>query len=537
MTLADLKPQGPADSGWAVLDVLPIQVSMVDAHGVVIATNGAWREAGGPASGETVSSLWNHAATEALVRSTLQLGLEELLAGRRDGFEIEYPVDPGGEPRWLALSVTPSSDGAILAQRDVTARRRADVERADQVAVAHVDRALAKAGRELMASLELPQTLERLCRLACELLRADSSHSVLWHEEDECYTTAASRGDTPENTEALRNMRLPRSAFIGPVALGEDVDVCQVAVGGAKDAPLRTLGARLGVRCLLEIPLRHGDTQIGFQTACRRRDEPFTEIEERLAARLGTLASMAIENARLVGQLDEANKLKGEFVATVSHELRTPIHVVLGFADLLLEGEFGALGEDQRDAVNRILLGARSLMDLSEAALQLTRLDAAQVPVQIEEVELGDLLDEIESEIHDDQLAPKVSLERRIAENLSRIRSDRAKLKLILKNLLSNALKFTERGSVTVSARRRADDVTFVVTDTGIGIEPDALATIFEPFRQADGSTARRYGGIGLGLHIVRRATERLGGTVRAQSTLGEGSRFEVVLPSGDTSA
>ena len=309
------------------------------------------------------------------------------------------------------------------------------------------------------------------------------------------------------------------------------MDVAQVDFREEAVAPLALLAKRLGVRQLLQISLRHGDRRIGFQTACRRRDEPFTELEERLATRLGQLASLAIENARLIGQLGEGSRLKSEFVATVSHELRTPIHVVLGFADLLLEGEFGELGADQRDAMHRILFGARSLLELSEAALQLTRLDDGHVPVVLEDVDLVPLIDEAEAEIRAIQRDATVDIEHRIAPGLQRVHSDRAKLKLILKNLLGNGLKFTREGSVALSAKLRGSELILVVKDTGVGIAEEALPTIFEAFRQADGSTARRYGGVGLGLHIVRRVAERLGGTVRAQSAEGEGSRFEVIVP------
>ncbi len=534
MTLANLFPAtGPMDreSSWEVLDALPIQVASIDERAVIVEANRAWVEFGLPEAGDAVLAAWKGDATEALVRSTLNLGIGELIAGTRERFELEYPLRRAKETVWFALSSYRRGSGAVVTQTDITDRRRAEARRAQENAAAQIDHAVARAGQELITSLQLPETLDRLSRLTVELLDCDASHTILWQEEDESYTAAASYGDSTENTEAIRNMRLPQTAFVGAVARGDDVTVDQVDFREKPSAPLRALANRLGIRVMLQISLRHGDQRIGFQTACRRRDEPFTEVEERLASRLGQLASLAIENARLVGQLDEGSRLKSEFVATVSHELRTPIHVVLGFADLLLEGEFGEVPEQQRDALHRILFGARSLLELSEAALQLRQLDDGEVPVRLEDIGLRELFDEAEAEVRATHRDANVAIERRLAPGLDQIRSDRSKLKLILKNLLCNGLKFTKEGSVTLSAKTRGDQSVFIVEDTGVGIEPEALPTIFEAFRQADGSPARRYGGIGLGLHIVRRTAERLGGAVRAQSTPGEGSRFEVTLP------
>lgn len=538
MSLADLPPALSPElrrnnGSWDVLDALPMHVASLDSRGAIVEVNRAWTEFRLPEPGDTVLSAWKNDVTEPLVQSTLNLGIGELLAGTRERFELEYPFRREGETVWLSLCAYRRPGGAVVTQTDITDRRRAQARRAQENAAARVDRALARAGQELMASLELPETLERLCRLTTELLDCDASHTILWQPEDESYTAAASHGETAENAQAIRHMRLPRAAFVGAVARGDEVEVDQVDFRERAVAPLGALADRLGIRSLLQISLRHGDNRIGFQTACRRRDEPFTEIEERIATRLGQLASLAIENSRLVGQLGEASRLKSEFVATVSHELRTPIHVVLGFADLLIDGEFGELNPDQQDPMNRILFGARSLLELSEAALQLTRLDDGHVPVEVEDIDVAELFAEAEREVRDTQRDATVPVETRLPAGLDRIRGDRPKLKLILKNLLSNGLKFTEEGTVTLSAKARGDEVFFVVEDTGVGIEPEAIPTIFEAFRQADGSAARRYGGIGLGLHIVRRITERLGGSVRAQSTKGEGSRFEVSLPMG----
>lgn len=534
MILADLierpfpENETRCNEGWEVLDALPIQVAALDEHGAIVECNDAWRSFGLPGAGGAILSAWENHVTEPLVRSTLYLGIRELIAGSRTSFELEYPARLGTKTVWLALRAYPYPEGTVVTQTDITTRRLAEAQHAEEATAARVDHALARAGAELIATLDLPETLDRLCQLTTELLDCDSSHTLFWHAEDDSYTTASSYGEPAENAEAIRHMRLPSEAFTGAIARGADVNVAEVILA---EQPTRLHANELGIRRLLQISLRRGDRRIGFQTACRRSDRPFTKLEESVATRLGQLASLAIENARLMGQFNEAVQLKSEFVATVSHELRTPIHVVLGFADLLLDGAFGAVNKEQGDALMRILFGARSLLEMSEATLQLNRLDEDDVQTQIDDFDLADLLKEAEAEVRKVQRDTTVPIETRLAPGLERLRTDRQKLKVVIKNLLSNGLKFTEQGFVRISAEARADEVFFVVEDTGVGIKKEALSTIFDAFRQADGSAARRYGGIGLGLHLVRRIVERLGGSVRAKSTPGEGSRFEVTFP------
>lgn len=316
---------------------------------------------------------------------------------------------------------------------------------------------------------------------------------------------------------------------------------------------------RLGVGAVLEgtrerfeieYPLRRSDETVWLALAAhrqnegavvsqddvtgRRRHRPLAEVEERSVPRLDEPAPLALETAHLVDQLGEVSRLKSEFVATVSHELRTPIHVVLGFADLVLEGEFGELNDGLRDAMKRILFGARSLMELSEATLQLTRLDEGPVPIERADVPLAEVFEEAEAEVRATQRDAKIPIELRLAPGLETARTDRAKLKLILKNLLDNGVKFTEHGRVTATIRRTNDDLEIVVEDTGVGIDEDALPSIFDAFRQADGSMTRRHGGVGLGLHLVRRTVESLGGTIRAGRASPGGARFEITLPMGE---
>jgi signal transduction histidine kinase len=217
----------------------------------------------------------------------------------------------------------------------------------------------------------------------------------------------------------------------------------------------------------------------------------------------------------------------------MSHELRTPLSVVIGYTDILSEGTFGPLMEQEASALRMIRRNAFELLDLITAILDLSRLEAGRLPLEIKEIQMPALLEEIKAETQGVWEQSKLAFVWNITDKLPLLRTDPGKLKMVIKNLIGNAVKFTEQGSIAVEAHGQQGGIAISVSDTGIGIPPAEVQNIFEPFLQVERSTTRRYGGIGLGLHIVRRLLEMLGGTVEVQSTVGHGSTFRVWIPSG----
>ena len=278
-----------------------------------------------------------------------------------------------------------------------------------------------------------------------------------------------------------------------------------------------------------------GKEIIGIQTAGSRRRKEFSPHQQRIARGISQLASLALANAKLLEELEQANRLKEDVVGTMSHELRTPLNIIIGYNDLLCEGAFGPLTAEQSDILRRVDKSARDLLDLIIATLDLSRLQSQQLPLNLQEVRVAELLAELETEAgHFHHHKPAVSLEWQVAPALPPLHTDPVELKMVLKNLITNALKFTEEGSVTVTASPQGEGVKFCVADTGIGIAREHLSLIFDPFRQVNSSPRHRQGGqggVGLGLYIVQQLLKVLGGTVTVESELGKGSTFRVWVP------
>ena len=254
--------------------------------------------------------------------------------------------------------------------------------------------------------------------------------------------------------------------------------------------------------------------------------------DKRRAAfhRSALLAHASAEKDRLIAELRDANRVKAEFVSTVSHELRTPLNVITGYTPMLGDEAFGRLAPEQRRFLERIEQSARDQLELVTATLEINRLDAGADTLDVTPVDLDALFAEVADDV---RVTTETFVRLRFDNAVGRgpVHTDRTKLKTIVRNLVNNALKFTAEGMVEVRARQHADALTLTVCDTGIGIAEADVPTIFEMFRQVDGSDSRRFGGVGLGLHIVKRLVERLGGTIAVASKPGVGSTFTVVLP------
>ena len=239
----------------------------------------------------------------------------------------------------------------------------------------------------------------------------------------------------------------------------------------------------------------------------------------------------AVRDAQPVEQSRRGPHIESEFVALLAHELRNPLNVVLSSLELLLEGEFGDLTADQAEQLRRVARNASEMVDVVNAALDLSRADAVHATLKMREISVASLLHEIDEGTRHLQRRPHVPFVWHVAPDLPPLCIDPVKLKIVLKNLVVNALKFTTQGGVMLDVHRAENCVEFSVIDTGPGIPAEALPIIFDAFRQVETPQPQRGSGVGLGLYIARRLVELMGGTIAVDSALGRGSVFRVRLP------
>ena len=420
--------------------------------------------------------------------------------------------------------------------RDITERRQAEQalqeSRHRLAEEARISSALVRVGQELIASFNAPTLLDRLCQLTAEVMECDSSHTWLWQPAENGFLACAGSGQTQEDWETTRVLRVSRSALAVLLARLQLEHVVTLTPSDLDALQLARLARRAGMGAGVYVALRRGDEVVGFQTACR--NDPmrgFDPAQIRIAAGIGQLASMALDNTQLLAQLEQANRVKSEFVATMSHELRTPLNIIVGYADLLLEGTFSELTAEQADTVRRIEHAADELCELISATLDMSRLQAGQVRIEPEMVQIEDFLEEMATSVQLPREKAALALGWQLEGEIQPIFTDRLKLKVIIKNLVRNGIKFTERGGVTVTAAAAVGGVEFRVRDTGIGIPPEKQTVIFDAFRQAAASNEKNYGGVGLGLYIANRLAAMMGGTISVESEAGRGSTFRVWLP------
>lgn len=232
-------------------------------------------------------------------------------------------------------------------------------------------------------------------------------------------------------------------------------------------------------------------------------------------------------------EAEEANRTKYYFLSSVSHELKTQLNAILGYTQLLMDGTYGPLPEDQRKPLEGILRNANDQSKLVSNLLDLTQIESKKMVVDVEEIDLTKLVQEVCLTMQPLFEKKSLSILWNMEATLPMIESDPYKIRQIVVNLLSNALKFTQKGGVTLSVRMksRSEGIEIVIQDTGIGIPSDEIARIFDAFHQVDRKATREFGGLGLGLAIVKEIVSLLKGSVGVESTVGAGTTFIVSLP------
>jgi len=404
-------------------------------------------------------------------------------------------------------------------------------------------RALGEVSQAVSSSLDLQNVLSTIVTHAVRLAEADAGTIYTLDETSGTFVPRANFGLSEELIGALRDARIGAAdTVVGHAA--SDLRAVQVAnVDEVEMSPaVKALLRRAGFRALLAVPLLRDGRAVGALVVRRFAPGDFSASVVRLLETFGTQSVLAIHNARLFQEiqdksreLEAASEHKSQFLANMSHELRTPMNAIIGVSEMLLEDARDLGKPDDIEPLERILRAARHLLGLINEILDLSKIEAGKMELQLETFAVAPLVEEVGATVKPMAEKNGSRLDVRCAPGLGVMRADQVRIRQALLNLASNAVKFTERGAVTISAAREADGgrdwIVLRVADTGIGMTPEQTARLFQDFTQADASTTRKYGGTGLGLAISRRFCRMMGGDITVESTPGAGSTFTIRLP------
>jgi PAS domain S-box-containing protein len=429
---------------------------------------------------------------------------------------------------WMENTVVPADDGVMTFTRDITSKKREE-----QGALL-----LSEASRVLASTLDYEKTLDTVARLAVgelaewcgvDLVQANGSiRQVIVAHVDEKKVKWAKE----------LNKRYPPD-YDAPTGVGEVIRTGKPAiyadipdemlVASARDEQHLAIMRELQIKSALIVPMIARGRTLGALTLIAQKGRRYGDADLTLVMEIATRAAIAIDNAQLYRSALAASEAKSAFLATMSHELRTPLNAIIGYESLLEEGISGSLNESQRAQLSRIKASAGHLLQLIDEVLTFSRLDAEREVVQRADADLRPIVEEAVTMVKPMAEAKGLTLRADVVD--ARLFTDAGKVRQILINLLSNAVKFADSGEITVRARVTGDKAEISITDMGIGIAPENIDRIFEPFWQVEQSSTRRAGGTGLGLSVSRSLARLLGGEVTVESKLGEGSTFTITIP------
>jgi PAS domain S-box-containing protein len=527
----------------AIIDSSDDAIVSKDLNGIVLSWNPSAERMFGYTADEMIGS-----SIRRIIPDDRQSEEDNVLASIRAGRRVDHfeTVRRRRDGRLvpISLTVSPVLDdegrviGASKIARDISDRKRAEEQAAR---VSQRDGFLAEIALTLTQSRDYEETLRALARAAVpsvgdycaidvtspegELVRLAVTH-VLPAKAELAEDVWGRNEDTGALDGPQHVVRTCKPAFVPHVT---DETILARTRGNPEIADrLRSLG----LVSYLCVPMAVHDHVFGAITLANAESgRIFTSDDVRLVQDVAQRAALAIENAQSYHQLQSANRLKDEFLATLSHELRTPLNAVLGYARMLKSGAIPA--DKAPQALDVIDRNAGALAQIVEDVLDVSRIILGKARIKVETIDVGEVVMDAVATVTPAADAKGVRLTCAVAGVTPPVSADPSRLQQVVWNLLSNAVKFTPRGGrVDVELEHTASHVDIIVRDTGIGFPPSFLPHIFERFRQAESGTTRIHGGLGLGLAIARHIVELHGGTIQATSEgEGKGSTFRVTLP------
>ena len=399
-------------------------------------------------------------------------------------------------------------------------------------------RALGEVSQSVNSTLDVETVLSTIVAKAVQLSRTDAGAIYVFDPVRKEFELRATHLMPEQMIDAVRQQRI----VIGQTAVGRAAEQrSPVQVVDLRDEPPNTIRDLLlasGFRALLAVPLMGAGNIVGGLVVRRRLPGEFPQQTVDLLQTFAAQSVIALQNARLFRELGEqgrqllaASQHKSQFLANMSHELRTPLNAILGYTELIIDGIYGELPERLRQVLDRVQLNGKHLLGLINDVLDLTKIEAGQLSLTVEDYEIGEVIDSVVSTLGSLARTKQLVLGHDVAKDILLCRGDQRRIRQVVLNLVGNALKFTDKGEVLVSVRTVDQRLTVSVKDTGAGISEVDQRRIFDEFQQADSSSTKEKGGTGLGLAISKRIVELHGGTIGVTSAPGEGAIFTIDMP------
>jgi signal transduction histidine kinase len=442
-------------------------------------------------------------------------------------------------PKQISLLET-FADQAVIAIENVRLFKELEARTAELTQSVEKLTALGEVSRAVSSTLDVETVLDTIVSRATQLAGADGCAISEYDDATAMFHVRATHGIDAALVGTLRAMPLRKGeGVMGRAAeTREPIQVADIAVPGAYQSHLRDVIIGAGFRAVLSVPLLREDQIIGSLSLNRRSPGEFPPEVVEVLKTFATQSALAIQNARLFreiadksAQLEVASRHKSEFLANMSHELRTPLNAIIGFSEVLTERMFGELNEKQEEYLKDIYASGQHLLSLINDILDLSKIEAGRMELEVADFDLPSAIDNALILVRERAGRRGITLGHSVDEGLGTIRGDERKVKQVLLNLLSNALKFTpEGGRIDVSARLQDGAAEIAVADTGVGIAPEDQEAVFEEFRQV-GTADKKVEGTGLGLALSRKFIELHGGRIWVMSQVGVGSTFTFTLP------
>jgi signal transduction histidine kinase len=463
----------------------------------------------------------------------LQFGAQQL---ETSDFGHRIDVRTGDEIEDLANHFNRMADqlqGSYSRLEQKVAERTRDLARS----VAEL-KALEEIGRAVASSLNIKSVLATIVTRAVELTQADAGAIYSYDSSRDAFELAGTHALAPSFQDAVRAIRIRLDESAMGLSAKQRRPICLPDLSTAPNYPLRDLTLSAGFHSALIVPLLGPEEILGALVLQRRTIGDFPESTIGLMRTFADQSVLAMNNARLFREVEDkgralavANEHKSQFFANMSHELRTPLNGILGFAELLLDGLYGTLPEKALEILGRIQKDGKHLLGLINDVLDISKIEAGQLSLVFEEYSLQGVVEAVITSIGVLAQTKGIEVKAVIFPDLPVGYGDERRLTQVLLNIVGNAIKFTDAGSVEIHASAVGDDFVIAVRDTGPGIPAADQARIFEDFQQIDNSITRQKGGTGLGLSIARRLITAHGGRIDLRSTLGVGSIFTIFLP------